>query len=239
MVGILVFGWCSGASAEKVVIASTSLAGAISRAAGAKEIRVLTPAEMKHPPEYEVKPSDLMKLQGAAVAVYGGYEKMVPRLIEAAGNNNILPVPINTKTSPDNLLEQARRIAKVLGTEQEEQAWESRFQAKLKELRQRLAPFSGMRAVVHMHAEPFARFADLNIVKIVMGGELTPKTIAESIAAGPQLVLDILHLPLAKVISENAKCPYVQIINFPGVARTETLEDIFEYNTLQVLKARE
>lgn len=52
----------------------------------------------------------------------------------------------------------------------------------------------------------------------------------------PELVVDILHFPNAKVIAENAKCRYLQVINFPGIENTKTLEDLFENNTNQLLK---
>jgi zinc transport system substrate-binding protein len=237
LIGILALCLPPWASAQKVVVASTSLTGAIAMAAGAEEVRVLTPAEMSHPPEYEVKPSDLLKLQGASIAIYGGYEKMVPRLVDASRNSSIVLLPVDTRTSPENLIEQARKIAKVLNTEEAERAWESRFQAKLTGLREKLKPFSGRRAVVHRQAEPFARFAGLNIIRILAPGELTPRTMAESIAAGPELVLDILHFPMAAALAQNAGCPYVRIINFPGVDRTVTLEDIFDYNSKQLEKA--
>jgi zinc transport system substrate-binding protein len=237
IIGIFVLCLTSWASAQKVVVASTSLTGAIALAAGAAEVRVITPVEVNHPPEYEVKPSDLLKLQGASIAVCGGYEKIVPKLVEASKNGSIVSLPVDTRTSPDNLIEQARKIAKLLSTEEAERAWESRFQAKLTELREKLRPFSGRRAVVHRQAEPFARFAGLNVVRILAPGELTPRTMAESIAAGPELVFDILHFPMAAALAQNAGCPYVRIINFPGVGRTKTLEDIFEYNAKQMEKA--
>ena len=44
-------------------------------------------------------------------------------------------------------------------------------------------------------------------------------------------------MPMLKVIAENAKCKYIQVINFPGVENTKTLEDIFEYNAAQFMKA--
>ena len=42
--------------------------------------------------------------------------------------------------------------------------------------------------------------------------------------------------PIAQTIAENAKCKYVQVINFPRVGNTQTLEDIFEYNSKELLK---
>jgi ABC-type Mn2+/Zn2+ transport system permease subunit len=221
---------------EDAVVASTSLAGAIAKSAGAKEVRVIVSSEMRHPPEYDLKPSDLLKFEGAKVVVYGGYERMVSKLIETSKNKNILAIQINTETSPENLILQARRISEVLKTEKEEQVWEKRFLEKLKELQKKTNLFSGKRAIVHRFAHPFAQWAGLHILQIVSPGELTPKVIGDAIAKTPELVVDIYHFPVAQVIAENAKCKYVQVINFPGVENTKTLEDIFQYNLTQLIK---
>jgi zinc transport system substrate-binding protein/iron/zinc/copper transport system substrate-binding protein len=223
--------------AQETVIASTSLVGAIAKAAGAKEVQVLTPVEMRHPPEYELMPSDLLKFQRARVIIYGGYERMVPKLLETSKNRNILAIQIDTETSPENLMNQVRKVSKILGTQKEEKAWEERFIERLKILHKRLFLFSGKRTVVHRFASPFANWAGLSIVQMISPGELTPKAVADGIAQKPELVVDVLHFPVARVIAENAKCKYIQIINFPGVENTKTLEDVFEYNSIQVIKA--
>lgn len=223
--------------AKNVVIASTSLAGAIVKAAGAKEVRILTPGETRHPPEYDLKPSDIIKFEGADIAIYGGYERMVQKLLETSRNKNILAIQIETETSPENLINQVRKISKLLGTEKDAQAWEIGFLEKLKSLKKKLSSFSGKKAVVHRFAQPFTQWVGLYVIQIVSPGELTPKVIVEAVRKKPELVVDILHFPNAKVIAENAKCRYLQVINFPGIENTKTLEDLFEYNTNQLLKA--
>jgi hypothetical protein len=226
------------ASAQEAVVASTSLAGAIAKAAGAKEVRVMVSTEMRHPPEYDLKPSDLMKFEGAKVIIYGGYERMVSKLLETSQNKNILAIQINTDTSPENLISQARKISEILKTEKEEKAWEERFIGRLKELQKKISPYSGKRAVVHKFAQPFAQWAGLQVVQTVTPGELTPKVIGDSVAKHPDLVVDIYHLPVAQVIAENAKCKYIQVINFPGVGNTESLDDLFEYNAMQLIQTK-
>jgi zinc transport system substrate-binding protein len=230
------FGICSMVYAQTVV-ASTSLAGAIAQAAGAKEVRVLTPSETKHPPEYELKPSDLLKLESANVVIYGGYERMVERLVDASRNKNLTVVKIDTTTSPENLIAQTKKIAEVLHTEKQQQNWEKGFIEKLGILKKQLAPFAGKRAVVHLHAKPFVQWAGLSEVQVVPPGELSLKAVTDAVAKQPDIVIDILHMPAAKVIADNAHCRYAQLINFPAIQGTVTLEDIFEYNTAQALKA--
>lgn len=222
--------------AQGIVVASTSLAGAIAKAAGAKDIRVLTPSEIKHPPEYDLKPSDLMKFEGADIVVYGGYEKMVSKLIETSKNKNIIAIQIDTTTSPQNLIEQVRKISKFLKTEKWVEEWEKEFSEKLKKLQNKLSPYFGKRAVVHKFAQPFARWAGFQVVHVINPGELTPKVIADSISKKPDIVIDVAHFPIAKVVAENAGCRYIQVINFPGIGGTQTLEDIFEYNSKQLIQ---
>ena len=224
-------------AAEPVVAASTSLTGALATAAGAREVRILAPVDIKHAPEYDLKPSDLQKLEGAQAVIYAGYERMVSKLVETSRNKNMLAIQVNTETSPDNLVAQARKIAVSLKTEKEAAAWENTFRERLKALKAALSSVSGRRAVVHFHAQPFARWAGLSVVQVVRPGELTPKVIADAIAQKPDVVIDILHSPVAKTIADNAQTKYVQVINFPGAGNTVTLDDLFEYNAKELLKA--
>jgi zinc transport system substrate-binding protein len=221
--------------AEDAVVATTSLTAAIAKAAGAKEVKVLTPPGQKHPPEYDLKPSDLLKIEGAAVVIYAGYEMMVSKLLETA--KGIQAIQVSTDTSPETLISQARKISKILKSEKDEEAWEQKFLRELAEMQKKLSPYAGKRAVVHHFAQPFAKWAGLTVVHVIRPGELTPRAIAEAAAQAPDVVVDILHFPVAKVIAENAKCRYAQVINFPGVNETSSLEDIFQYNSTELMRA--
>ena len=224
-------------TAGQIVVASTSLTGAIAKAAGAQEVRVLTPADASHPPEYDLKPTDLLKLEGANVVVYAGYERMVSKLVETSRNKQILVIQVDTTLSPENLIAQVHKVAGALNTGREATLWEDGFRQKLDLLKVRLVPVAGKRAVVHWHAKPFATWAGLTVLQVIPLGELTPRVIADGIAQKPDVVVDILHSPVARTIADNAKCRYVQLINFPGAQNTGSIEDIFEYNTSQLLKA--
>jgi zinc transport system substrate-binding protein len=234
---LLVLAFPPGAQAQEIVVASTSLARAMAKAAGAQEVRVLTPPEVRHPPEYELKPSDLTKLEGASVVVYAGYERMVSKLLETSKNKDIVAIQVDTTTSPDNLITQVRKISEVLRTQRQEQAWEQSFSERLRVLQGGLSSFSGKRAVVHRMAQPFAQWAGLSVVQVINPGELSPKAIADAIDQKPESVVDIQHFPVAQVIAENAKCKYIQVINFPGVENTNSLEDLFGYNSKQLMNA--
>jgi zinc transport system substrate-binding protein len=227
----------AGQLQAQTVVASTSLTGAIAKAAGASEVRILTPAEAKHPPEYELKPSDLLKLEGANAVVYAGYERMVSRLAETSKNKNLVAIQVNTAMSPDNIIAQTRKVAAALHTEKQQQAWEKSFTEKLSGLKAKLAPFAGKSAVVHFQAQPFARWAGLSVTQAISPGEISPKAVADAISKRPDIVVDILHFPAARVIADNAHSRYALLINFPGVGGTATIDDVFEYNTMQIVRA--
>lgn len=53
-----------GADDKTVVVASSSWTGAIAEAAGADEVRVLAPFELKHPPEYDYRRAKLGRCCG-------------------------------------------------------------------------------------------------------------------------------------------------------------------------------
>jgi hypothetical protein len=70
-----------------------------------------------------------------------------------------------------------------------------------------------------------------------MPGEISPNAVAEAKAKRPDIVLDIIDMPAARMIAGNVRCPYAALITFPGAEKTATLEDILEYDTVQILKA--
>ncbi len=227
----------AGQVSAQTVVASTSLTGAIAKAAGAAEVRILTPAEAKHPPEYELRPSDLLKVEGASMVVYAGYEKMVAKLAEVSKSKNLVSVQVNTAMSPENIIAQTKKVAEVLHTEKQQQVWEKSFVEKLNGLKAKLAPFAGKNAVVHLQAQAFARWSGLSVVQVISPGEISPKAMADAIAKKPDIVVDILHFPAVRMIADNARCRYALLINFPGIAGTATLDNVFEYNTTQVVRA--
>jgi hypothetical protein len=65
--------------------------------------------ELKHPPEYEIKPSDLDAVSGASLVVYGGYEKFAKRLAETSGGAGVYEMKIFTDNVPAVLKAEAKR----------------------------------------------------------------------------------------------------------------------------------
>lgn len=225
----LPFGWC--AESKVVVVASTSWTGAIAQAAGADEVRVLAPLELKHPPEYDYSPTDIARLSEATAVVYAGYEPFMKKLLEAAGYPEPKTIKVTTTNTPDNLKQQARLLAEKLGTRKKEAEWEIQFEKVTAEiLKKAEAKNAGKtKVLVQQHQQPFVKWLGYNIVGVFGAEELSPAKVMEYANLKPDLVIDNFHNPQGKPIVEVAKCKYVELINFPSV-KAPTLIDLFKEN---------
>lgn len=219
------------AEPKVVVVASTSWTGAIARAAGADEVRVLAPLELKHPPEYDYRPADIAKLGEATAVVYAGYEPFMKKLLDAAGYPESKTVKVTTTNTPDNLKQQARLLAEKLGTVKREAEWELQFEKVTAELLKKAEAkkISKTKVLVQQHQQPFVKWLGYQIVGVFSAEELTPTKVMEYANLKSDLVIDNFHNPQGKPIVEVAKCEYVELINFPSV-KAPGLIDLFKEN---------
>jgi ABC-type Fe3+-hydroxamate transport system substrate-binding protein len=86
-----------------------------------------------------------------------------------------------------------------------------------------------------MHV-PFAEWLGLNIIGVYGPAEPSPAVILRLVQLKPDLVIDNYHAPAGKAIAEAAGVPYVELINFPGKDNTFTIEDVFRYNAVMLIR---
>ncbi len=223
---------------QKTVVASTAWTAAFALAAGADSVVVLAPVELKHPPEYELKPSDLAAVRNASLIVYAGYEKFAKKLAETAGGAGLQTLRILTTNAPDTIKAESRKIADLLGTRDRFDAWAARFDETARETRRRiLAAYPDRRVVAHKMQMPFVEWLGLDVVGEFGPEEPSPMKVLELVRKKPALVLDNYHNPSGFPIAEAAKSAYTQLINFPGRDGTRTFEDLYSYNAGLLEKA--
>jgi hypothetical protein len=224
-------------SGEKVIVASTSWVAAIAEAAGAKNVRILAPVELKHPPEYELRPSDLMLVSGADYVLYAGWERFAEKLTETAGVGATI-VRIRTDNDPAVLQEEAEKLAAMFGTEESFRSWRSEFDRLTEDIQLKIhQAYPDRRAVVQRMQLPFIRWLGFEIIGEYGPAEPSPALIVELARLGPVLVIDNYHGPSGTPIAEAAGVPYAELINFPGKDGTKTLADVFQYNLDILIKA--
>ncbi|MDR0910775.1 MAG: ABC transporter substrate-binding protein [Spirochaetaceae bacterium] len=228
-------------SAEQLVVVSTTWVGAIARAGGATNIRVLAPAEMKHPAEYEMSPQDILAAGKAALIIYSGWEGFAERLAETAGEGKIKTLTVECTNSPAILVREARKVAAALGTEAACEKWAASFNtfvAGLKKKVNAVYPEGSLAAIQRMQS-PVAEWTGWELLEQYGPGEPSPALLLKIINAKPAIIIDNWHGPSGAGLAESLPgAKYFQFINFPGKDGTKTLEDVFQYNADLLLEGR-
>lgn len=221
----------SVSTAAEEVIATNAWTAAFARAAGATEVQQLAPSGMRHPPEYELRPRDIVAIRDARFIVYAGYEQMVGRLREASGTEAEL-VQIRTGYARAVLRESIGRLAAILGDPTAADAGIAALEGEIEAWSAELLdhPVSGRPVVVHFHQQDLARDLGLNVVSVFGPAPLEAREIARLAGLSPVLIIDNGHNPIAAPLAESASAPVVEFINFPGSSDTSSLMDVIRRN---------
>ena len=119
-------------------VASTSWVAAIAEIAGLDGVDTVAPADLKHPPEYEITPMDVAKVAKAEIFMYGGYEAMMKTIAEAAEVKEECKVQVRTTNTLSNLTLQVEKISKKAGTEAEAKKRLGEFEALFQDARAKI-----------------------------------------------------------------------------------------------------
>ena len=207
------------ADPEPRVVASTAWAGAVARAAGARNVRVLSPPTLQHPPEYEPRPSDLLAVAEAEFLVLGGFERFAQRLREAVGSRGQV-VQVRLDHDPEVTDQEVRRLARLLGDPGEAERNLSALQLERERftrvVAESLGPGARPRVLVPRFLEAWARLAGLDVVATFAMGPARPSDLLRLLEQRPQMILDNAHAPGGAELAETAGVPRVVLVNFPG-----------------------
>lgn len=200
------------------VVASTSWTAFMAEAAGAAQVQIIAPVELKHPPEYDFKPNDLLDVQNAELIVMAGYEAFMKKMIEAGGISEDKIFTVTTVNTFENLKEQTRAIAAELGTESSQQAWEETFTSMSEGIldRAQTQEVSSQRVLVHVHHQAFVSSLGFDVVGVFGAEELSPAKMGELAALKPDFIIDNFHNPQGITLAELAGVERVELRNFPG-----------------------
>lgn len=216
------------------VVATTSWTAAFAYAAGVEDVRVLAPMELRHPPEYELRPSDIAAVSNAQVVLFAGYERMVEKLRDAVGGQDGPSLlQITTDYSMDTVSASVTKIADAMGTSAAAKRSIEAIERSYAEWRSEIAELGllGTPVVVHMFQKPLLEELGAEIVGVFGPAPLEARQIAELSTAGAKLIVDNFHNDVGVPLRETMKdVPVAVFINFPGAEDTRTLMDVLEYN---------
>jgi zinc transport system substrate-binding protein len=239
---VLIFasaGFAGGTPETSPVMATTSWTAAFADLAGVENATVLAPYEMKHPAEYELKPTDIQALGKAEIIIFAGYEVMLSKIKENAGNESTQLVQIKTIMNYPMMSESAMIIAKAAGTEEKAQKNLAKMKTTLDQARETLKKegLFGKRVIVHFHQKALIEELGFEVAAVYGPGPLEAKQIGELSKVKTDLIIDNWHNPVSQPLAEifpDLKRP--ELINFPGKDNTKTLFDVIDYNIDQLIK---
>lgn len=215
------------------VIATTAWTAAFVRLAGVETVQVLAPYEMRHPPEYELKPSDIEAVAHARLIVFAGYETMVEKLKDTAGRNDIAVLQIDTRNDLVTTRAAVEKIAAVLGTETVARENLRNLEQYFADWRQEIAALGleGAPVLVHFFQQPLAVELGFEVKGVFGPGPLEPAQIVTLSGHEVALIIDNWHNELGSPLEETLRgARRVSWINFPGPFDSRSLEDVLQYN---------
>lgn len=219
-----------GAACAAGVIASTPWVGAMARAAGARDVVVIAPAGLVHPPDYDPRPSDLVAVASASFVLSAGYEGFATRMAAAAGRDAI-KATVRTTYEPAIVQEELLRLGRLFGTLPSAQAYVNEFLAAWRAGRESLAgAMTGEppRVAVHRFMQPWLDLLGVKPTAVYGPGALSPSELARLKALDVTLVVDNAHDPQGAILAEVSGARYVKLVNFPATG--EGLTDVVRAN---------
>ena len=232
---------------HKNILATNSWTAAFVKMAGAEaagySIEQLAPSIMEHPPEYELKPSDVRKVRDADILVYAGYEVLMRTVFDSFDKPSEQMVKIMTSYSPAILENSVLEIAEKLGTVSQAKQNIADYKREIAFSRQRLKDTGlfGAPILVHFHQKPLAQALGFEILGVFGPQPLEVRQIAELGKTKPVLIIDNIHNPMAAPLEEILDVGVVELVNFPGGSDdsgivSETLTGVLDYNISELLK---
>lgn len=231
--------------AEQVILATTSWTASFVQEASPHlrgfKVVTLAGADLRHPPEYELKPSDVMLLGNCAFFVFAGYEAMIPKIRQGNLRVGGTQVQIQTVNTPRVIRESVKKLSQLFGTEGEAEKNIERIEQFYTDWRKEVenSGLKGASVVCHTFLAPFVQELGLNIVGTYGPAPLEAVKIAELAGKRPRFILDNWHTDAGKpLIQALPGTPVVTFINFPGKDGTKSLLDVLSHNREQLRKVQ-
>lgn len=217
------------------VVASTSLTALIAKAAGAEQVSYIAPSELRHPPEYDYRPSDISKVKDSYL-VYLGYEPFMAKLMEAGKISTDMAATVEVDNTPQGYIKATKKLAEIWGTQDEQLKFETALNQLTEEIL-RLATekkTADVKVVSQIYMTPLLEWLGYDVVGQFGPDEMTPSQLAELAKLKPDLIVDNLHMPQAAGFSEISKgTKRIELRSYPEQEMKSVL-DILSYNAKQL-----
>ncbi|MEV6572432.1 ABC transporter substrate-binding protein [Streptomyces sp. NPDC051577] len=205
-------------SGTPVVVVTTTWEGALAKAAGVGDPKVIVPQSVHHAPDYDPKPSDLAAVAKADFVLYAPFEPYAAKIKEAAGSRAKL-VEVNLDNDPEKAKAEVARLAALFGTEGAAARWTASFDteyaALVKDVQSARPGGKSPSVVSQVFTTWAAKLSGATPVGTYGPEAVTPAQLAELSAKKPALVLNNAHMTTGVVLPDSG-AKQVEIVNYPG-----------------------
>lgn len=219
-------------AAPKKVVASTSWAAAFADIAGAEEVESIAPVNLRHPPEYEITVSDVQKISDSELFIYAGFERMMKTLGTKVPNKGT-SVQIVLDNSLATVKESTLKIAQALGTEDIQKVRYAEYEKLVKDGQKKALKkkLNKKKVICNKNQTYLAKELGLEIVAVFGPGPVSSEELLEAKKAGYDLIIDNIHNPTGKPITEVLpKAKYIEWRNFPEAVEHDALKKVVSAN---------
>lgn len=228
------FSW----AAPKKVVASTSWSAAFADIAGADEVDSIAPVNLRHPPEYEITVSDVQKISDSEVFIFAGFERMMKTLGTKVANKGV-SVQVTLDNSLATVKESTLKIAQALGTEDIQKVRFAEYEKLVKDGQKKALKkkLNKKKVLCNKNQTYLAKELGLEIAGIFGPGPVTAEELLEAKKAGYDLIIDNIHNPTGKPVTEVLpKAKYIVWRNFPTAVEHYALKKVVADNIELLLK---
>ena len=215
-------------STAHTAVASTSWTAAFADLAGVDDIAVIAPAELRHPPEYELTPSDIIEIQNASFFIYAGYERMMTTIQEGIPSEDRVNIAITTENDRHTVIEMAELIASYTGTTPRYESYVETVNEGRKMVEE--LGLDELEVCCHTMQVPLAEDLGLSIAATFGGNELSAGQIQEAAESDYDLIIDNFHNPIASPLAEVSDAELVIWRNFPETSGRNALQEMVKDN---------
>lgn len=220
-------------------VASTSWVAAIAELAGVDNVDTIAPVNLKHPPEYEITPMDVLKVSEAELFMHAGYERMMKTISVAAEVDQEKVVKVRTANTIETLSKDVDLISKKVGTEAAAAKRFGEYTKMIEDSRAKIkaAGIDQKTVYVNTNLAEFAKDLGLNIAGTFGPGPLTSEQIAEIADKKFDLIIDNVHNPVAGPAAEVAPDSKILVWrNFPEKKEKNAIYKLVKANIDMLFK---
>lgn len=223
---------CVKTSSSKYV-ASTSWVAAFAQMAGIENVDTIAPANLRHPPEYEITADDILKVTDCEIFMYAGYERMMKTIANASEIDQNKIIKVKTTNTEKNICAMVNMLSLKSGTQKIAQKNLDEYIRYIEETRAKIKSLGIDKKTfyVNVNQAEFAADLGINIAGTFGPSPLTSAQLEEIALNKYDYIIDNIHNPVASPAKEvSAESKIIMWRNFPDKMEDKALLNLIKNN---------